>query len=319
MKPQAVVDACPLCGSREGKALESVEYSRIWAALESDWSARFSPEVIDRHTPAPRTEIHECARCGLHYFAPSLAGDAEFYEQLMAGARYEEDRWEFGIVADLLRAGDAVLDVGCGRGAFLKRIGPRVARAAGVDANRNAIAELASSGIEAHADPFGEFAAAERRAFDVICAFQTVEHLPRVGDLVEPALGCLRPGGRLFLSVPNRERAWREPFEPFDYPPHHISRWHRAQLGVLAKRYGMALRTVECEPPNMSMLRDLKRAAPRRRLSPVLGPRGADLAARACGRALVGPRRHTRAVETGKLDRRGIYGHTMLAELVLEG
>jgi SAM-dependent methyltransferase len=187
-----------------------------------------------------------------------------------------------------------------------------------VDRNRAAIADLAGDGIEAHAVPFHEFAAEESEAFDVVCAFQTLEHLPSVSDLIEPAIGCLRPGGRIFLSVPNRERAVREPVEALDLPPHHVSRWHQSQFGVLAERYGLKLFAVEREPPSAATFRALTRAPLRARLTPLLGAHLGDLVARAYGRTKIGPWRQARAARRSEQGRHGLYGHTMLAEVVLE-
>jgi SAM-dependent methyltransferase len=311
----AIVRSCPLCGSSEGQILKTVEYSDIWAALERQWSPGFAAELVSRHTPALQTDLRECAACGLRYFAPSVAGDPDFYEQLMRAAGYDQNRWEFEVVTTRLRPYEAVLDIGCGRGAFLRRIAPSISRPVGLDVNRPAISELAESGIEAHAIPIAEFANREPNAFDAVCAFQTLEHLANVHELIEPALRCVRPGGRLFLSVPNRNRAWREPFDPFDFPPHHVSQWDRAQFVVLARRYGLQLRAVEYEPPGITTFRRLKGARVRSRLSPLLGPRQAGLIARVYGRALVHHRGYARTVAAGEPERRGVHGHTMLAEL----
>ncbi len=299
--------------------METVDYSDIWAALERKWSPTFAAEVVSRHTPAPHTDLRECAGCGLRYFAPSVAGDRDFYEQLMSAARYEEDRWEFDQVTTRLRPHDAVLDVGCGRGAFLRRIASSARRVVGLDANRPAISELTELGIEAHAIPIAEFANREPNAFDAVCAFQTLEHLANVDELIEPAVRCMRRGGRLFLSLPNRDRAWREPFEPFDFPPHHVSRWDGAQFVVLARRYRLQLRAVEYEPPGITTFRRLRSARVRSRLSRVMGPRYAGLVARVYARALIHPGRCARAVASGEPERRGVHGHTMLAELRVDG
>lgn len=316
--PMPVVEACPLCGRSDAQTLAVVAYSRIWTALEAEFAVRLAPAEVARHTPATETSLRECAGCGLRYFAPAVAGDARFYEELGASAGYyEKDRWEFRAVAATLTGSESVVDVGCGEGAFLGRIADRVYRAVGVDSNRDAVAELTRRGIEAHSVPFERFAAAESGSFDVVCAFQTLEHMPSVRGLLEPAVLCLRPGGRLFLSVPNPERSLKDAFEPLDYPPHHISWWDPAQLQVLAGTYGLNLRGVRFEPPDLPTVRALIGLRVASRLSGVTGPRLADLSARVYRRLITGPRRHGRAVEVGRLQAQGLYGHTTLAELAL--
>jgi SAM-dependent methyltransferase len=309
------VVACPLCGAQGGSAVASFAYDEIWRRLASDWGASFEPAVIERHTPRGETELVECGGCGLQYFSPSRPGDADFYDQVTRARYYEGDRWEFGVVAGLVRPGEDVVDVGCGRGAFLERMRGHAGRAVGVDHNPSAIEALRAAGIEAHAADFADFAAREGRAFDAVCGFQILEHLPRAGDLIGAAVECLRPGGRIYVSVPNRRRFGRAPLEPFDCPPHHISRWDPRQFELLAERFGLELGPLRFEQPDLDTVRlDLQRRVSGRAAA-VVGARAGGFAARAAGRLLTGPRRHARAAAAERYSRRGLYAHTMLAEL----
>jgi SAM-dependent methyltransferase len=313
----ATVTACPLCGESEGHVVHDFAFGDIWDRLAGDWSAEFDPEVVESHTPRATTSLVECASCALQYFSPSVPGSADFYEQLTRSAYYEGSRWEFGVVAGLVAPGEGVVDVGCGRGAFLELVVPHAGRAVGVDHNPSAIEHLRSIGIEAHALDFADFAASEPEAFDVVCGFQILEHLPSVDALIRPALACLRPGGRIFVSVPHRERYVRGELEPFDCPPHHISRWHPEQFARLAERHGLTLETVRYEQPDLDTVRLAHRRRFEERWAPRIGSRAAGTGAKAVGRLKVGGRRHRRAVERSSYSRDGLYAHTMLAELRL--
>ena len=296
-------EPCPLCLEREAELVERVRFDDVWHALAEQWGVSFSPGVRDRHQATAELELKECAGCGLQRFEPAIPGDASFYEELMAATPYEAVRWEFGVVADRLGAGDAVVDFGCGDGAFLRSLGPRAGRIVGVDHNEAAIADLRGAGVEAHAEPFDRFAAREREAFDVACAFQIVEHLPRVEALVGPMAGSVGRGGRLFVSVPNRDRSFRWGSEPLDCPPHHLTRWAPEQLDALAERFGLRLVTTWRQPPTLGEARALSVRSPE-------SPLGRLLA-----HARMGPYRYRRAVRSGRFERRGLFGHTMLAEL----
>src|SRR5947199_342155 len=81
-----------------------------------------------------------------------------------------------------------------------------------------ALDALRAAGIEGVSTRFADFAAGEAGRFDVVCGFQILEHVRRVGDLMEPAMRCARPGGRIFVSVPNRRRYTRGDLEPLDCP-----------------------------------------------------------------------------------------------------
>ena len=307
-------DPCPLCGSAGGTPKLRIPYEDIWRALLTQWGASFSEEVRRRHQVALEATLVGCNRCDLEYFSPIAPGDEAFYEELMASIPYNEDRWDFGVVDRGVPPGAHVVDFGCGRGAFLRRIAPRVGRAVGVDHNSDAIADLRAAGVEAHTSDFELFAQSERRAFDVVCAFHTLEHLPRVAILMKPAIECARDGGRIFISVPNRDRVGRLPLESLDCPPHHVSRWASGQFRMLADLHRLELVAVRYEEHNLShaIHRFGKRPHSRIDHSSGLGDRRAW--AEMIGRLGMGLRRYSRAAWAGRFTSAHVVGHSMIAE-----
>jgi SAM-dependent methyltransferase len=248
---------------------------------------------------------------------PAFSGDAAFYRWLMATVPYESSRWDFGQVARELTATDRVADFGCGDGAFLRLVRPAVLDAVGVDHNPDAIACLRKAGITGEAVPFAQFAQRHPAAFDVACAFHTLEHLAGIGPFMTAIKGCVRPGGHIYLSVPNRLRFARQDADPLDGPPHHVSRWAPAQWRVLADRSGLDLVAVRFEEPDLSHAYLLHRQHFERRFTRLLGGPPPSLLWRAYLKLMVGPARHTRRAGRGRYSRRGIYGHTMLAHFRL--
>lgn len=236
------VDPCPLCESTVATKMGCVPYSRIWEALREEWSATFPESLMSRLTPATDACLYSCTHCCLQYFSPICPADSEFSRQLShSAARYEQERFEFGLVASLLGPDDDILDLGCGAGAFLSKVVSPSRRVVGIDHNQDAVDALRARGIESYAMGIQDFAHRSQRAFDVVCCFQTVEHLTTVEEVISPALLCLRPGGRLFLSMPNRNRHAPARLEPLDCPPHHASRWQLRQVEMLANRYRLTL------------------------------------------------------------------------------
>jgi SAM-dependent methyltransferase len=169
---------------------------------------------------------------------------------------------------------------------------------------------MRDAGIEGFSDSFADFAEAHHAAFDVVCSFQVAEHLARVRQLLEPMLRAVRPGGRMFIAVPNELRSGRQPLEPFDWPPHHLSRWRPDHFRTLAESFGMELLAVDFEPPTYPLVGDIVRR-------PVEDRVGNRVVPALWRRIVVGPRRYRWAVRHGLFQRRGIYGHTMLAEFRL--
>ncbi|HET6794530.1 MAG TPA: methyltransferase domain-containing protein [Acidimicrobiales bacterium] len=242
-------DACPLCGSGGGAVQGTWRYDDIWAALEAEFGTRFTAEQRRRLSPADSTELVRCGQCGLDRFHPAVAGDAGFYESLSASERYyESDRWEFHVARELVGDGDVVVDVGAGRGHFLRSLGAGVHRFA-VETNPAAARDLRAAGVEVGDGP-GVMAPGVRA--DLTVFFQVLEHLEHPADHVRAFLPAVAVGGRVVVSVPNRDRIRPRDIEPLDLPPHHLTRWSAAQLRVLGAALGLHLEEIRFEPPDES-------------------------------------------------------------------
>ena len=210
-----------------------------------------------------------------------------------------------------------MVDFGCGDGAFLRMATPLVRQAVGVDCNPDAIERLRLAGLTGEVMSCPEFARRHPEGFDVACAFQTLEHITEIDEFIKAVVRSVRPGGRVFLSVPNRRRFARENGEPLDCPPHHVSRWDPAQWRVLAERFGLELLGVQFEEPDLSHVYVLHRQRLERYFTNLLCRPVPSPVWRAYLKLMVGPARHERSSRQGRYSRRGIYGHTMLAQFRL--
>ena len=307
---------CPCCGTvgRSG-VLESVSYEEIWALLKSDWGAQFSDDVIRRHTPRERSSLCECGDCGLQFFLPSVGGDEDFYRELGESPRYYNPwKWEFGWSKDRIPPSAAVLDVGCGRGDFLLFLSGHGRRVVGLERNPSARESAAARGLSVSGANIEEFSKENREAFDVICAFHVVEHLPAPVPFLQELLACLRPGGTLFLSMPNRLRSSKALLEPLDCPPHHLTRWEPETLQRLGDVLEVPLREIAFEPVEISVpwgdLREWIRVnSERMPAGKILGA----LCPRIVPRLVFFPPFVALYRRFGLLERRGYYGLSMAA------
>ena len=98
-----------------------------------------------------------------------------------------------------------VLDLGCRYGALTQAYveGNSVA---GVDVDREALAEAAKLGIDTRWADLDERFPFENDVFDVVVAGELLEHVRDPQHIVTEARRVLRPGGRLVGSVPNAFR-----------------------------------------------------------------------------------------------------------------
>jgi hypothetical protein len=174
---------------------------------------------VPRHFLAHRTAtargpIVKCGNCGFVFTSPRFV-PSEYDEIYSSIPKPHEGLVEFDAakaarferLASIVRQHSqrgAFIDFGCGDGAFLQRmddpagkgfeIGPPGHRAAG----RSEI-------ITGDWATFAESSDAPSHALEFITAFDVLEHLPRIGQDVGIIRSMLKPGGLLFVTVPNVE------------------------------------------------------------------------------------------------------------------
>ena len=195
-------------------------------------------------------QLFECRATGYRFWRPAaIAGDERFYRYLAQQwpDYYHAERWEYPFVRRLATPSDRVLEIGCGRGFFLRSLEGRIADAIGLEFNRAAIDDkvtrfpIIESAIE-------QTAAAAPERFNLVCSFQVLEHVVAPDTFLAACIKCLRPGGILALATPNHASAMlarRE--DAFDLPPHHIGHFSAPVYERLAQRYGLAVEKIHVE------------------------------------------------------------------------
>jgi SAM-dependent methyltransferase len=109
-----------------------------------------------------------------------------------------------------------LLEIGCGQGGFAVRFARRFSYV-GIDLDETSVS-VARRRIEQHGTQgdvrLGDLSVlAPDETFDVVCAFEVLEHLEEDASALREWAGRLRPGGTLVVSVPagsDRYAAWDE-------------------------------------------------------------------------------------------------------------
>lgn len=153
-------------------------------------------------------------------------------------------RWD--LVSRLLpREAQTVLEVGCGQGGFGVRLAQRY-RYLGLEPDRTSF-EVAQARLlaAAAATPDGVRDAEVRNGdlaslgsaetFDVVCAFEVLEHIEHDAKAVAEWAGRLRPGGWLILSTP----AFQHRFGPADVMVGHYRRYDPSAMARLLGETGL--------------------------------------------------------------------------------
>jgi len=87
--------------------------------------------------------------------------------------------------------------------------------------------------------------------FDVVTFFEVLEHQAAPQEFLSGVKSCLRPGGYIALSVPNRER-WQTGPDVLDYPPNHFLRWSARALSSFLDAQGFETLSIREQQADIS-------------------------------------------------------------------
>lgn len=131
-----------------------------------------------------------------------------------------------------------VLEIGCGQGSFGARIAER-AEYLGIEPDRSSF-EVARSRVEPRGGRVINSTHDEVPAgstFDMVCAFEVLEHIEDDRGALASWVRFIRPGGHLVISVP----AFAERFGPMDTHAGHFRRYSPAALQSLLTEGGLTV------------------------------------------------------------------------------
>jgi len=203
-------------------------------------------------------KLFACDCCGLQSWEPREMPDARWYEQMYGGRDekllpLEPGHRYFLTDPQAPRAGN-ILDIGCGTGNFLA-----AARDSGYDVTGIELDRKAARFAKEHLglqnifplaiSEFVKQCAGER--FDVVTFFEVLEHQATPVEFLRNVVNCLKSGGVIALSVPNRER-WQTGPDVLDYPPNHFLRWNAAALRRFLGIHGFEVLSMHEQPAGLA-------------------------------------------------------------------
>jgi 2-polyprenyl-3-methyl-5-hydroxy-6-metoxy-1,4-benzoquinol methylase len=218
--------------------------------------------------PTPHGHVHRCASCAFEYIAPRPTPEqtASFYDiggyytqghdttpqvgppGLLARARMHL-AWRFDrsqpmvdVIAQRLPAGASIVDIGSGDGSQLVILSQRGFRITGVERDTRSVS------LKGHAAPVFEGSAEAlppqlaRGHFDAVMFKQVLEHLVDPVAALRNAAELLKPGGTMFVEVPNNECAIARQsglaWEHMDVP-RHVNFFDLDSLQAALERAGL--------------------------------------------------------------------------------
>ncbi|HMA05262.1 MAG TPA: methyltransferase domain-containing protein [Methanomicrobiales archaeon] len=202
--------------------------------------------------------VYRCNRCGLVFLHPTMTPEEEraFYEkeygeifskekgttpENLFEARSGDARMYRDWVSPFLDREDDCLEIGCASGYFLMAIREQVRSIHGMEPHAVLNRFCREMGISMIPD----LAACRDGRFTKIFMFFLLEHLGDPAGLLAEAGRVLRPGGKLFIVVPNVEDALLSLYEipafrDFYYTPAHQFYYSKKTLSDLLVKSGFS-------------------------------------------------------------------------------
>lgn len=239
--------ATPLSDGQTSRVLFSIQTR----SLIRYWRLVGGVDVRGLYEGVDRIELRE-GENGLRFFSPMIAGDAGFYQTLYRRLGFDRflamERPEFRAAAAQVPPGVSVLDVGCGFGEFARWL--HSVSYTGIDLSFDEVsardlppfAQVRRQALKDHLS--------EGRTYDVVSAFQVLEHVEDPEDFLKDLVHAAKPGGRIIVAVPLIPSAALEvPALPINMPPHHLTFWTMPALAHAFGKFGLKVLNHQAVPP----------------------------------------------------------------------
>jgi len=230
---------CPICGGTRAECLLRQEFC-----------------LYQGHCLPDSYDLVSCAQCGFVY-ADTRATQKEYNQYYNLFSKYESAQGPCGInpheahkyeriikdLDDILPGKEAsVLDIGCAKGGLLITMQQHgYQHLTGLDPSPNCVQQVRQQGIRAiqgglFAENFGTEQLEDR--YDCVILSHILEHVVDLQTAVRRTVPLVKPGGFLYIEVPDAARYTRYYVAPYSYfELEHINHFDRQALDNLMSEY----------------------------------------------------------------------------------
>lgn len=240
---------CPICGSKKANIL----------------GARGGQ--AHRQGKGVETQVVRCIDCKAVYQQPTLIPQSNPYSEYSGEEYFHGHQSQRKILNGEALAAFAetvlgkpgrMLELGCGRGELLRGAANRGWEVHGVEMTEGFAQSARSQGIEIECASI-ETCNSLKEVYEVVLLAAVLEHLYEPVETLERVRDALRPGGLVFIDVPNenslknqignaymrlRGRKWATNLSP-TFPPFHVVGFSPVSLPRLLKSTGFRVLSLE--------------------------------------------------------------------------
>jgi SAM-dependent methyltransferase len=205
------------------------------------------PKLYGTYYPRKNISVADVAR--------DAAKASRFFAGLMRWWNGTGNQGQYSV-----RAGETMLDVGCGSGTSLLEAKALGASAFGIEADPNVKPIAEALGLDIHFGrlddgPFPE------QSFDLIVMNQVIEHLPDPDRALRILSERMTPNGRMVLVFPNTGSLWRRISGNRWinwHIPYHLHHFERRNFERMARHCGFEVASARTITPNVWTLLQLR-------------------------------------------------------------
>jgi 2-polyprenyl-3-methyl-5-hydroxy-6-metoxy-1,4-benzoquinol methylase len=232
---------CPLSGSDNVSKIQTISSQSLASTYRNSF---LKMDIMKELDGILEVNFCHCIDSDLKFFFPAVTGSEKFYESLQKIEwYYSDEKAEYNYVKGWINSGSHVLEIGAGKGAFCSKIPEAVYQ--GLEFSKQAIRQAAQRDICLLPELIQEHATNHHHCYDVVCAFQVLEHVADVESFITSSLDCLKPNGLLIYSVPSADSflsLWTNNI--LNMPPHHVTWWSDKALNYLGEKFGLEVLAV---------------------------------------------------------------------------
>ncbi|MAG92452.1 MAG: hypothetical protein CMJ48_01695 [Planctomycetaceae bacterium] len=178
--------------------------------------------------------VLRCGNCGVVYLQPREESLEDYYcedyrkkhSPILGEALSSREIFEYHLpfqgprverLRPVLTSSSRVLDIGCSAGHFLHSIREQVHEVVGAEFNKSDAAFVNEElGIKTYTEPLVE-TDLPKEHFDIITMFHVLEHIDDPITFLETTRSYLKPGGHIYVEVPNLQDAMLSLYEVKEY------------------------------------------------------------------------------------------------------
>ncbi|WP_446879005.1 class I SAM-dependent methyltransferase [Phormidesmis sp. 146-33] len=235
---------CPLSGESDVFLIDKIKAASLKKVYRQSY---LKLDISSELEKVQEIGFYHCTKSDLRFFYPAVSGSEKFYEKLQKfDWYYTDDKYEYEYVKNLIKRTDSLLEIGCGSGTFAEKI--TVQNYIGLELGERAQTMATQKGFTVLREFVEEHAVSKSGYYDVVCAFQVLEHVANVRSFIEASLQCLKPGGLLIYSVPSADSFYALlTNNVLNIPPHHVTWWSDKALMYVADFFDLKLISIHHE------------------------------------------------------------------------